>query len=111
MRATLAALTLMTLSTLNAVAQTNAPAPGTRAARSQHQQGRIAAGARNGQLTPRETARLEKREAHIASEARYMRAANHGSLSPQERRVLNRQQNHLSQAIERDKHNARVCQG
>ncbi len=111
MRATFAALTLIALSTLTAVAQTSATAPGTLAVRSERQQQRIAAGVRSGALTPRETARLEEREARIANEAKTMRVANHGSLTARERRVLNRQQNRLSQAIARAKHNERVRQG
>lgn len=115
MRATFTAFAIIALSTLTAVAQTSAPAPGvglgTLHARSERQQQRIAAGVRSGALTPRETARLEKREAHLATEARSMRVANHGSLTPRDRIVLNRQQNHLSQAIASDKHNSRVRRG
>jgi hypothetical protein len=76
--------------------------------REANQQGRIAQGAGSGQLTPGETARLERREARIHREVRRERALNGGTLTPAERARVNRQQNRLSRRIYRAKHNART---
>ncbi len=72
------------------------------------QQGRIANGVRSGQLTARETGRLEHQEAGINREERGMRAEDNGHLTRQDRRTLHAQQNQESRRIYRDKHNARV---
>ena len=72
------------------------------------QQGRIAQGVKSGQLTARETGRLERREAHINRQVARDRAAHGGRLTAGERRRINREQNRTSRAIYRDKHNARV---
>ena len=50
-----------------------------------NQQRRIGNGVKSGQLTPRETAHLEHREAHINRETRRMKAANGGTLTPAEK--------------------------
>jgi hypothetical protein len=76
--------------------------------RKENQQDRIAQGVRSGQLTPRETARLEHQEASINREEHRMRTADAGHLTPQDRRILTRQQNRESRRINRDKHNGRV---
>jgi hypothetical protein len=75
-------------------------------AREGKQQARIANGARSGQLTPRETGRLENREANISRELRNDRAANGGKLTPQDRAQVHHQQNNASRQIYDDKHNA-----
>lgn len=72
------------------------------------QQGRIAQGAKSGQLTAGETGRLEHQEAGINREERGMRAQDNGHLTTQDRKTLNHQQNQESRRIYRDKHNARV---
>jgi hypothetical protein len=69
------------------------------------QQARIAQGARSGQLTPRETAHLERQESRINREERVMRAENGGHLTRHDRRILTRQQNRESARIYREKHN------
>lgn len=94
---------------LPAVAQ-NAAAPSGRTIhqRKENQQARIAQGVKSGQLTPRETAHLERKEARINREIRHDRAANGGKLTPQERKQITRQQNQVSRQIYRDKHNART---
>jgi hypothetical protein len=74
--------------------------------REKRQQERIAEGVQSGQLTPRETARLERKEARIDREIRRDRAANGGTLTPAERRRINRQQNRVSRQIYREKHDA-----
>jgi lipopolysaccharide export LptBFGC system permease protein LptF len=76
--------------------------------RQRNQQERIAQGVKSGQLTPSETAHLERRESAINKEVRNDRAANGGTLTPAERRQVNRQENRTSNAIHRKKHNART---
>lgn len=67
-----------------------------------NQQERIANGVATGQLTPRETARIERQEAALNTEVRYFKAD--GNLSPRERAIVNSQQNRLSREIYRQKH-------
>lgn len=70
------------------------------------QQHRIANGVRSGRLTPRETANLERREAHIQHEKRmYQRK---GYVTRYERMHMRHQQARLSHDIYRHKHNRRV---
>jgi hypothetical protein len=76
--------------------------------RAQNQQKRIAQGVNSGQLTPRETAHLERKEAAVRREVRRDRAANGGKLTPAEKAKVNRQDNRLSRQIYRDKHNGRT---
>jgi hypothetical protein len=73
--------------------------------REQMQQKRIAQGIASGQLTPRETVKLESREAKVNSEVRDFREDNGGTLTTRERAEVNRQQNRLSGEIYRAKHN------
>ena len=73
--------------------------------REANQQKRIAEGVENGSLTPKETAKLENREAKIHNEIKTDRAANGGKLTPAERAKINREQNRTSRAIYRKKHN------
>jgi len=75
--------------------------------REANQQGRIAEGVKSGQLTPGETARLERKEARIDRQIKADRAANGGHLTPAERRQINREQNRVSRQIYREKHNAK----
>jgi len=75
--------------------------------REERQQQRIAQGVGSGQLTPRETAHLENREAAINREVRHDRQQNGGNLTNKEKARIDRQQNHVSRQIYRDKHNAR----
>ena len=72
------------------------------------QQHRIAQGARSGQLTAGETARLERQEAGINREERAMRAQDEGHLTKADRQVIHKQQNQESRRIYRDKHNNKV---
>lgn len=74
--------------------------------RQANQQARIAEGVESGQLTPRETARLERKEARIRREIRRDRAANGGKLTPVEKAKINREENRTSRQIYRAKHNA-----
>jgi hypothetical protein len=79
---------------------------GTIPNRSERQQQRIAQGVGSGELTARETARLEGREAGLHREIGAMRRANGGTLTPSERALVNHQQNRLSRSIDRQKHDA-----
>ncbi len=95
---------------LPAAAQTAATAPANTTPvihqRKINQQKRIAQGVKSGELTPKETAHLENREAHINRETRRMKAANGGTLTPAEKAKITRQQNRTSRAIYRQKHDA-----
>ena len=71
------------------------------------QQGRIAEGVESGQLTPGETARLERQEQRIDNQVRAERAANGGHLTAAEHAQVNREQNRESRRIYAAKHNAR----
>jgi hypothetical protein len=85
-----------------ASAGTNSPRIDRREAR---QQNRILQGVGSGALTPRETYRLERRQANIrAQEARFKAD---GNLSRRERNVLNNRLDRSSRAIYRAKHNGR----
>ena len=75
--------------------------------REARQQDRIARGVQSGQLTPGETARLERQEARIDARIDRQRAENGGHLTPAERRSINRQQNRESRRIYAAKHNGR----
>jgi hypothetical protein len=81
----------------------------TIAQRKENQQDRIANGVKNGQLTARETANLETKEAAINGETRADRAANGGKLTAAEKKQVNGQQNQLSKQIYQDKHNANTA--
>jgi len=74
--------------------------------RMHRQQERIAQGVKSGELTPRETARLERKEARIQREIKRDRAANGGHLTPAEKAKINRQQNRVSREIYREKYDA-----
>lgn len=73
-----------------------------------NQQDRIANGVKSGQLTPRETAHLERQQASINHEEHQMRKADNGHLTAADRRQLNRRQNRASANIYAKKHNNRV---
>jgi hypothetical protein len=85
-------------------AASGARAEGRIQQRRENQQDRIAAGVASGQLTPRETARLERGEARLNGEIRDMREDGGGKLTARDRRVVNRQQDVLSRRIYRQKH-------
>jgi hypothetical protein len=75
--------------------------------REARQQERISQGVRSRELTPRETARLERKEARIQHAIARDRAANGGMLTNKQRARINRQQNRISREIARKKHNDR----
>jgi hypothetical protein len=71
--------------------------------RQKNQQKRIGEGVENGQLTPKETAKIEHQEAALNKEIRHDRKDG-GGLTPKERRRINRQQDKLSKEIYKEKH-------
>ncbi|MDQ2867972.1 MAG: hypothetical protein M3R59_06110 [Verrucomicrobiota bacterium] len=77
-------------------------------ARAENQQDRIAQGVTSGQLTSRETARLEVRESRLKQTERYDRAADGGHLTQTEAAQLNHRQNKLSRSIYSQKHDAQT---
>ncbi|MBI2814888.1 MAG: hypothetical protein HYX71_11455 [Opitutae bacterium] len=72
--------------------------------REERQQNRIADGVKSGELTPKETARLEKREAELRKQIKDERAANGGKLTPKERAEVEKELNGISRQIHRQKH-------
>jgi hypothetical protein len=68
------------------------------------QQERIAQGIKSGQLTPAETARLEKQEAGINKEEAGMKAQDNGHLTKADKALLNKQQNQQSRRIHNTTH-------
>jgi hypothetical protein len=103
---------LLTLCAPAAFSQSGTPTvekkPATIHQRKENQQDRIAQGVKSGQLTPRETAKLERQQRSINKEERHMRKADNGHLTPADRRALNRRQNRASRNVYRKKHNART---
>jgi hypothetical protein len=79
------------------------------AERKENQQDRIANGVKSGQLTPGETANLEKKEAAINKETSADRATNGGKLTSAEKAQVNKQQNQVSKQIYTDKHNTNTA--
>jgi hypothetical protein len=75
--------------------------------RRENQQDRIAQGAKSGQLTPGETAKLENQQQGINREVSGMRQANGGKLTNEDKKAVNQQQNKASKNIYNKKHNAR----
>jgi hypothetical protein len=73
--------------------------------RQTRQQKRIAQGVKSGSLSPREAARLEKREAGVQRQENRDLAKHNGHLTKAEQRQLNRRENRISRSIFRDKHN------
>jgi hypothetical protein len=73
--------------------------------RQTRQQKRIAQGVKNGSLSPKETAHLEKREASVQRQQQRDMAKHNGHLTKAEQRQLNRRQNRIGKSIYKDKHN------
>jgi hypothetical protein len=72
--------------------------------RKENQQARIGNGVKNGNLSPRETVNLEKKEGALNHEIHHDRVQNGGNLTNKEKAQVNRQQNHLSRQIYKAKH-------
>ena len=88
--------------------QTQGQGTGEVAQRKENQQDRIAQGVQSGQLTARETARLESKESAVNQETRDMRALDGGKLTPKDKAAVNQQQNKLSKDIYDQKHDAQT---
>jgi hypothetical protein len=72
--------------------------------RETNQQNRIANGIKNGQLTPGQTANLERGEQRLENNEKRDMAADGGHLTKQDQRQLNHEANHMSKKIYKDKH-------
>lgn len=77
--------------------------------REARQQQRIANGAASGQLTARETERLETREAKISADEAAAKAD--GTVTKAERTRLRHEENRASRATRRQKHDAQKASG
>jgi hypothetical protein len=75
--------------------------------RETNQQNRIANGVKNGQLTPKQTSRLERGEQRLHNNEKKDMAKDNGHLTKQDQRQLNREANHMSKRIAADKHSAK----
>src|SRR5271169_4471628 len=96
-----AVASLMASPILGRAQTTTTPAnPPTIGQRERNQQARIAEGVKSGQLTPRETASLEKQQQGIHREVKGMREANGGKLTKADRAVVRHQQNRASRHID-----------
>ncbi|MCC6290040.1 MAG: hypothetical protein IT249_19340 [Chitinophagaceae bacterium] len=71
-----------------------------------NQQKRIAGGVKDGELTKRETVKLETRQAKIQNDKKEAKAD--GVVTKQERAKLHREQKRSSRAIYRQKHDAQI---
>ena len=77
-----------------------------RGERAERQQKRIAQGVASGQLTPKETARLERQEARIDKDI--AKAEADGKITKREAGKIEREQNRESRRIKRQKHDAQT---
>jgi hypothetical protein len=76
--------------------------------REQNQQNRIANGIKSGELTPRETRQLERKEGRLVRNEKRDMAKDGGHLTKADQRQLNREANHVSKKVYKDKHNSAV---
>jgi hypothetical protein len=75
--------------------------------RETNQQNRIANGVKNGQLTPGQTAHLERGEQRLQNNEKRDMAKDNGHLTKKDQRQLDREANHMSTRIAADKHSAK----
>ena len=73
-----------------------------------NQQRRIGNGIRNGALSPRQGARLERQQMRIHRQIHGMRARHYGRLTMRNRRIIAHRQNLASRRIYRAKHHNRI---
>ena len=71
--------------------------------RQRNQQKRIGEGVEKGQLTPKETVKVERQESKLNKEIRHDRKTG-GGISKKERRQIDRKQDKLSREIYKEKH-------
>jgi hypothetical protein len=70
------------------------------------QQARIEQGVRSGELTPRETRKLERQQGRIQADKQAAKAD--GVVTPRERRRIKREQDRADKRIFREKHDMQV---
>ncbi|MEB0134074.1 hypothetical protein QN362_01890 [Actimicrobium sp. CCC2.4] len=101
-------LAMVTMISTSAFAQRALPDPTgtTTVQRDVNQQTRIEEGLKSGQLTTREAAGLERKEARI--DRMEANALKDGTLTPAEQTRINRQQNKVSRNIYTEKHDAQT---
>jgi hypothetical protein len=103
MRKLLVFAVLFAVGALSVTAQTATPRVTKRQVQ---QQARIKQGVKSGELTAKETRKLERQQAKIAIDK--AKAKSDGVVTPAERKKLNREQNRASRRIYRQKHDAQV---
>ena len=104
---TLTVAVTLAVASLGAFAQAASTATPRIDQREANQQQRIAAGAASGQLTAKETNRLETQQARInTAEAK---AKADGTVTKGERKHLHRMQDHASKNIHHQKHDAQTA--
>jgi hypothetical protein len=74
-----------------------------------NQQNRINQGVQSGQLTPKETGKLEAQQARIKQREDRMAARDNGNLTAKDKAKLTRQQNRASKNIYKKKHNDKTA--
>jgi len=74
-----------------------------------NQQNRINQGVQSGQLTPKETGKLEAQQASIKQREERMAAKDNGNLTAKDKAKLTRQQNRASKNIYTKKHNDKTA--
>ena len=74
-----------------------------------NQQNRINQGVQSGQLTPKETGKLEAQQARIQQREDRMAARNSGNLTAKDKAKLTKQQNRASKNIYKKKHNDKTA--
>jgi uncharacterized membrane protein YebE (DUF533 family) len=96
--------TLVAAAALPLAAQTSTPRVDQREV---NQQQRIEQGINSGQLTPKETAKLEKGEAKI--DKMEAKAKSDGTVTAKERKKITKAQNKESKKIYKEKHDKQVA--
>ncbi len=74
-----------------------------------NQQNRINQGVQSGQLTPKETGKLEAQQARIQQREDRMAAKDGGNLTAKDKAKLTKQQNKASKNIYKKKHNDKTA--
>ncbi|MGO9379786.1 MAG: hypothetical protein ACLPN1_07375 [Dissulfurispiraceae bacterium] len=74
-----------------------------------NQQNRIEQGVQSGQLTPKETGKLEAQQARIKQREERMASRDNGNLTANDKAKLTRQQNRASRNIYTKKHNDKTA--
>jgi len=103
----LVAISISIVFAVAGMAQTPTPAPGAKTPgikqRQKNQQKRIGQGVRSGELTAKETIKLEKEQKEIQQDKK--EARSDGAVTKEERKDIHKEQNKSSRHIYRAKHN------